>query len=244
MPRPTPAQLRLIAAWVVALALVYGAFEFGRSIAGYSAAAAFAERLGLQRRLEERGRRVAELERELAARDVSRRVDQQAQAEAQAMIGELQAELARQQQDLDFYRGLVSERFGAGNLKIQQLSVVPAGGDRSYVVEVTLVQTTLRDQLASGTLSLSLDGSRGGALTRLPMRELAADGRSQVSFSLRYFHTARIPIVLPEGFEPAALRVEFRSNRGGPEPQQQTFPWASVLEMPPAVFLTPQAGSS
>jgi hypothetical protein len=241
--RPTPDELRLATAWLVALLVVCAAFEFGRHIAGYSAATAFAQRFALALRADELGKRVEDLERTLAARDVTRRVDEQAQAETQAMIGELQAELARQQQDLDFYRGLVSERFGAGNLKIQELSVAPGEGERAYVVEVTLVQANLRDQLASGTLSLALDGARSGALVRLPMREVAAGGRSQVTFSLRYFQTLRIPIVLPEGFEPASLRVEYRSNRGGPEPQQQSFPWASVLETPPAGFLTPGPGA-
>jgi hypothetical protein len=237
--RPTPDQLRLAAAWAVALLVVYAAFEFGRTISGYSVAAAFAERFSLATRVDELGKRVKELETEVAARDVTRRVDQEAQAETQAMIGDLQAELARQQQDLDFYRGLVAERFGGGSLKIQELSVEPGEAERAYVVEVTLVQTTLRDQLANGTLSLSVDGARRGALIRLPMREVAEGGRSQVTFTLRYFQTVRIPIVLPEGFEPASLRVEFRSSRGGPDAQQQTFPWASVLEKLPAGFLTP-----
>jgi hypothetical protein len=237
--RPTPDQVRLAAAWAIALLVVYAAFEFGRTIAGYSTATAVAQRFALATRVEELGKRVKELETEVAARDVTRRVDQQAQAETQAMIGDLQAELARQQQDLDFYRGLVAERFGGGSLKIQELSVEPGEAERAYIVEVTLVQTTLRDQLASGTLSLSVDGARRGALIRLPMREVAEGGRSQVGFTLRYFQTVRIPIVLPEGFEPASLRVEFRSSRGGPEMQQQTFPWASVLETLPAGFLTP-----
>ncbi len=239
MRRPTPAQRRLALAWVVAAAVVYASFEFGRLIAGYSAATSFAQRFALALRVDELGRRIKDLEGEIAARDVTRRVDAQSQAETQAMIGDLQAELARQQQDLDFYRGLVSERFGAGSLRIQELSVSPGATAREFTVAVTLVQTTLRDQLASGTLSLALDGTRGGALVRLPMREVAEGERSQVSFSLRYFQTLRIPLVLPEGFAPASLRVEFRSNRGGPEPQTQTFPWASVLDALPAGFLTP-----
>jgi hypothetical protein len=237
--RPTPDQWRLAAAWAVAVLVVYASFEFGRTIAGYSAATSFAQRFALSLRVDELGRRVKDLEGEVARRDVTRQVDEQAQAETQAMIGELQAELARQQQDLDFYRGLVSERFGAGSLKIQQLSVTPGDGERAFVVQVTLVQTTLRDQLANGTLSIALDGARGGALVRLPMREIAVGGRSQVTFTLRYFQTLSIPLLLPEGFEPASLRVEFRSNRSGPEPQQQTFPWASVLETAPAGLLTP-----
>ena len=239
MRRPAPDTLRLAAAWAVALLVVYAAFEFGRGIAGYSAATALAQRFSAATRLDELGKRVEELEAEVAARDVTRRVDQEAQAETQAMIGDLQAELARQQQDLDFYRGLVAERFGGSSLKIQELSVEPGEAERAYVVKVTLVQTTLRDQLANGTLTLSVDGSRRGALIRLPMREVAEGERSQVTFTLRYFQTVSIPIVLPEGFEPASLRVEFRSTRGGPETQQQTFPWGSVLQAPPAGFLTP-----
>jgi hypothetical protein len=244
MRRPTRDELRLAAAWLVAVVVVYAAFEFGRDISGYSAATSFAQRFALALRVDELDKRVAELEGQVAARDVTRRVDEQAQAETQAMIGELQAELARQQQDLDFYRGLVSERFGSGSLKIQELSVSPGDAPRAYVVKVTLVQTTLRDQLANGTLSVALDGARGGALVRLPMREFAAGGRSQVTFNLRYFQTLEIPIELPEGFEPASLRVEYRSSRSGPEPQNQTFPWASVLETPPAGLLTPGAAAS
>jgi hypothetical protein len=232
--------MRLAAAWAVALLVVYAAFEFGRHIAGYSAATAFSQRLSLASRVDELGGRVKQLEAELAARDVTRRVDQQAQAETQAMIGDLQAELARQQQDLEFYRGLVAERFGGGSLRIQEVSVEPDEAERAYIVEVTLVQTTLRDQLATGTLTLALDGARRGALIRLPMREVAEGGRSQVTFTLRYFQTLRIPIVLPEAFEPASIRVEFRSSRSGPEAHQQTFPWAAVLETPPAGFLTPK----
>ena len=238
MRLPPAPRLRLALAWLLALLLAYTTFEFGRSIAGYSAASAFAQRWKLAQRVASLEREADGMRRELAERDIGRRVDQQAQTEAQAMIGELQAELARQQQDLDFYRGLVSERFGSGNLKVQELAV-QRGEAGQFVVEVTLVQTSLRDQLASGTLSVSVDGARRGALTRLGMREISAEERSQVSFNLRYFQTLRIPIVLPGDFEPAALRLEYRSNRSGPDPQQLSFPWASVLEPAPANALTP-----
>lgn len=236
-----PERLRLAAAWLVALVLLYAVFEFGRAIAGHSAITAYSQRRALAERVEQLTRAAQDLERRAAAGEVGQRIDAQAQADAQAMMGELQAELGRQQQELDFYRGLVAERFGSGNLKVQELSVREEG-PRRFVVSVTLVQTTLRDQLATGTLTIALDGSRRGALTRLSMREVSADSRSQVSFSLRYFQTLQVPLLLPEDFEPAALRLEYRSSRTGPDAQQQTFPWPAVLEPAQAGALTPATG--
>ena len=39
------------------------------------------------------------------------------------MMGELQAETARQKQELQFYRGLVVRQYGSGTLRVQELRV-------------------------------------------------------------------------------------------------------------------------
>lgn len=235
-----PGRRRHIAILAAGLLLLYGAFELGRAWAGHFALTAFLQRQALSGRVDELERSRDELERSLAVGEIVRRADQEAQSEAQAAIGELQAELARQQQELDFYRGLVAEKFGTGTLKVQELAVRPDGGVR-YTVIITLVQTAARDAIASGTLSMVLDGSRGGALTQLPMAEITPDGSKQVSFSLRYFKTLAIPLELPAGFKPTAVQLEYRSDRGGPEPQRQTFPWQAVLADLRAQPLTPGA---
>ena len=223
-----PDRLRRMAAWGIGLALLYAAFELGRSLAGHSALTAFQQRQALSGRVESLARERAALERRVAAGEIMQQADREAQSDAQAAIGELQAELAQQQQELEFYRGLVTEKFGAGTLKVQELSVRPEGGAR-YTIVVTLVQTAARDAVDKGALSVALDGSRGGALAQLPMADITPDGRKQLPFSLRYFKTLEIPIELPAGFKPAALQLEYRSDRGGPEPQRQTFPWQAVL---------------
>lgn len=221
-------RLRRIARWTVALALLYASFELGRLVAGYSGIAAFQQRQALSGRVAELESANADLTRRLAAGDIVQQADREAQSEAQSLIGELQAELARQQQELEFHRALVAEKFGAGTLKVQEMLVRPEGGAR-YTVVVTLVQTAARDAVAKGTLSLAVDGTRGSALIQLPMADLTPDGRKQVPFTLRYFKTLEIPLTLPANFRPAAVQLEYRSDRGGPEPQRQTFPWASVL---------------
>lgn len=234
----TSERLRRAAAWAVGLTLLVASFELGRTLAGHSALAAFQQRRALSARVEELAGARATLERRVAAGEIMQQADREAQSDAQAAIGELQAELARQQQELDFYRGLVAEKFGSGTLKVQQLSVRPEGGAR-YTVTVTLVQTATRDAIARGTLSVALDGTRGGALLQLPMADITANGSKQVPFSLRYFKTLEIPLELPAEFTPAALQLEYRSDRSGPEPQRETFPWKAVLADPKAPALTP-----
>ena len=236
--RMTPAGWRRLAALAVGMLLLYASFEYGRSLAGYSAYSSFMQRQALAARVDELTRKTGELERGIVAGAVSLQVDQEAQSETQAMIGELQAELARQQQELEFYRGLVEEKFGSGTLKVQELSIRDKGEAR-FAISVTLVQTATRDASASGSLTLTVNGSRGGALTQLRLGEIAEDSRDRVQFKVRYFTTVEVPVKLPEGFEPAAVQLEYRSNRSGPEPISQNFPWAAALvdDAPPA--LTP-----
>jgi len=226
--RLTSSGWRRLAALAVGLALLYAAFEYGRSVAGYSALSSLMQRQALASRVGQLDEQRLQLERRLAAREVAGRVDAEAQSEVQGMIGELQAELARQQQELDFYRGLVAEKFGTGTIKVQELTVRPAEPGR-FTVLVTLVHSATRDATATGSLTLTITGSKAGALARLALEDLTEDRRSRVDFSLRYLTTVQIPVVMPAGFTPASIELEFRSNRSGPEPIRQTFPWSGVI---------------
>lgn len=239
--RLTTAGWRRLAALAVGGVLLYGAFEYGRSAAGYFALSSLHEREALASRVRQLDAQRQLLERRLAAREVAGKVDAEAQSEAQTMIGELQAELARQQQELDFYRGLVAEKFGTGTIKVQELTVKPLQGTR-FMVAVTLVHSATRDATATGSLTLAVNGSRRGALTRVGLEDLTADRRKRVDFSLRYFTTVEVPVVLPPDFTPASVELEFRSSRSGPDPVRQSFPWSGVIASGEEAALTPGAG--
>jgi hypothetical protein len=202
-------------------------FEAGRWAAGYSVVAATADRLAARSRAQTLQEQVEGLERQVAAGEVGRRIDREAQVEAQRMIGELQAQLGRQQQELQFYRGVLAKQYAAGTLRVQEIGVQRAAGSRR-VVEVTLVQASARDSVVSGTLTLWFAGTRNGALTRLPLAQLSPTGRGSIAFSLRYFQKLDVPVELPPGFVPGGIEVELRVNRPGAEPERQSFPWPAA----------------
>jgi len=211
-------------ALVAILLALYGAFELGRWAAGYSVVDAVVERVRLEWRVAELGRAGDRLRRELAAAQTAREMDREAQREAQRMLGEMQAEAGRQQQELQFYRGVLAREFGTGVLRVRDLVVRPAGRT-SYVIEATLVQAGGRDAQARGELALWIDGTRAGAIARLDLSQVTADARRSLPFSLRYFQALQVPVTLPEGFEPASVTVELRSPAAGSAPERRTFTW-------------------
>ena len=210
-------------ATLIALIVLYGGFELGRASSGYSIVSSLLNRLEMRRQVRALGAENASLQHRVAAAEIGQRVERQAQSEAQRMIGDLQAETARQQQELQFYRGLVARQFGAGTLRVQELKIRSEEG-RRFRVLITLVQAAARDSIASGTVSFAIDGTRGGALVQLPLAEVEVNKRRELPFSLRFFQQIEVPIELPEQFQPASLQIEYRLGRGA-EPSRQTFTW-------------------
>lgn len=216
--------------WVVAviavgvLALAYGAFELGRSSAGYFVVSSMLERLDLRKRNQALEDENGELRHRVAVAEVGQQVDQQAQTDAQRMMGELQAETARQKQELQFYRGLVVRQYGSGALRVQEVRVVADDEERRYRVLITLVQATTRDTIANGTVTFAIEGKQGPEAKTLALSDVEIDKRKQFPFSLRFFQQIEVPIELPLEFRPERLHVEYRLGRN-PDPTKQSFDW-------------------
>ena len=209
---------------VAVLALAYGAFELGRTSAGYFVVSSMLERLDLSKRNQALSDENEKLRHRVAVAEVGQQVDQQAQTDAQRMKGDLQSETARQKQELQFYRGLVVRQYGSGTLRVQELRVVADEEERHYRVMITLVQAATRDTVANGTVTFKVEGQQGKEPLVLPLPEIEIDKRKQFPFSLRFFQQIEVPIELPLDFKPEHLHVEYQLGRN-PEPSRQTFDW-------------------
>lgn len=229
-----PSRWRIAALAAAALALAYGGFELGRLAAGYSVVSAMQDGIELRRRNRALAERNEALERRAAAAELGQRVDRQAQSDARQMMGELQAETARQRQELQFYRGLVARQFGAETLRVQELRVRPADEGRFRVL-ITLVQAATRDTVANGAVTLAVEGSEAGERRRLALPEIEPDQRGELPFSLRFFQQIEVTIALPEDFAPESLVIEYRLGRSA-ELQRQTFPWRVEAGTEPAAL--------
>lgn len=205
------------------LVVFYGGFELGRSSAGYGVVRSTLARMELASRNRALAEENESLRHRVATAEVAQKVDRQAQTDAQRMMGELESETARQQQELQFYRGLVARQFGTGALRVQEVQIRAAEEGRHRVL-ITLVQAATRDTVANGTVTLAVDGALDGARKRLALDEIEPGHRRSLPFSLRFFQQIEVEVALPVEFEPESLQVEYQLARA-PEPSRQIFPW-------------------
>lgn len=172
--------------------------------------------------------RVAEL-------DMARRLDRQAYGEIERTLGDLQSRLARQGDDLSFYRSIVSPADGIQGLRIQRLDVHAGAEPRQFVLSLTLVQAMRHESNVSGLAQITIAGMQGDVPTKYTVGELLDRPRAQLPFSFRYFQRIEQSVTLPEGFVPYETDVRLQSSkmRG---PVQQSFPWkltAGAASPPP-----------
>lgn len=222
---PMRRVLTAIAITLLALFALYVAYELGRFDAGYDRLAVSQERAEHEvvvGRLEKANR---ELRTRLAELDTIRIGRAREQAEVSRSIGDLQAQVARQAQELAFYRGIVAQSATSTGVKVQQIRIAAAEKTGRYKVRLTLVRSVRPEDVVSGTLVLGAEGVRNGQAASLDIAALSGGKLRELPFNFRYFQNLEPEIALPSGFQPERLTVEVRSSRKGVSPVTQTFPW-------------------
>jgi hypothetical protein len=231
MNRSLRAWLAYGVAGVLLLAGAYLCFELGRYEAGYSvldhrrAVSALNERIAQERATAD------ELRRQIAIFETSRRIDQETYAKIQANLADLQARIQSQEEELIVYRGIVSPQDGVSGLRIQSLAVVPADGERHFVLRLVLVQAIVHSRRVSGTVKLQVEGVQDGRMTSLDAADLVPDKAAyDMAYEFRYFQGLECELVFPVGFEPGRFRVDIAPNDPHAEKVEQSFEWSDVTE--------------
>jgi hypothetical protein len=206
-----------------ALAGVWGVFEAGRMLAGYSVISAERERLARNAQIRDLTAKLRDVESRLAMAEIARRVDREAEAQVEKSLAELQARLGEATQELAFYRSVVNPSDGMLGMRIQRVRVQPALAPRRYRVRVVLMQAARQEAVTSATADFTIDGVRAGRATSLPLADIGTSARV-LNFAFRYFQEAETEIELPADFLPQTIQVEVRPAKGA-SPIRQAYPW-------------------
>jgi len=149
----------LVTAVLVVLSLLYVMYELGRYDAGYDRQAVAQQRTALEVRIEHLEKDNRELRTRLAEADTIRAGRAREQAEVARALGELQAQVARQQQELAFYRGVVAQNANTLGVKIEQLRITAGARPATFIVHMSLVRSGRADSAASGTFLWTIEAS-------------------------------------------------------------------------------------
>ena len=223
---PRRCAVLIAGAAVLVLAALYAAFELGRYDAGFRVvdavrgAHAASERIrGLE---EDNTRQRGELE----AADVARRVDREGYKQVERSLGDMQSQIARLNQDLSFYRGLVQPD-SLVHVKVQTLQIVPGAVANQFGLKFVLMQTGKPEKSVSGSVTVTIEGLQRGKPQTLNLAQLAPSRPGGLAYSFRYFQDYDQLIQLPPGFEPTRVGVEIHSGRDALHGFRQAFVWKS-----------------
>lgn len=205
--------------WVLAVIVVAGVvlYGLGRAGIGPGVPGVLASLGGLRDELRDRDATINELRRQLADYDTSKTAQEEERRELARTIGELQAEVARLQQQVEFYRGVVASDNPRAPVAVRSFRIVQSLDGSAPVLRLALVQPGNPQSIVSGTLQPAVEGRRGARVERISL--------APRSFSFRYFENLELAITLPSGFVPERVTVEIQSGGRNTAPVVQSLLW-------------------
>src|ERR1700676_310123 len=207
-----------------ALGILYAAFELGRYDAGFRVVDSVRGAFSASARIRGLEAENAKQRSQLEAAEVARRVDREGYKQIERSLGDMQSQIARLNQDLSFYRGLVQPD-SVMHVKVQQMQIVPETAAGQFRLKFVLMQTGKPAAVVAGNATPSIDGLLGGKPVSLSYAQVSPTHRAGLTYSFRYFQDYDEPVQLPPGFQPTRIGVEIHSGRDVAHAFRQAFVW-------------------
>lgn len=227
-----PVRNAVIAIAVVA-ALVAGSwwlYQRGRTDGGYDARMARATEAHLRIDIEQLRQRIGQLKRRNTLLERVDRIDRDAITHLREEIEARERRIDALQEELAFYRNLVSPSDTGPGLNVRRLKLVPVPGNgRRFRIELVLTQLNSDDRHVEGRVDLSLTGDNEGEEQSLVAEELLVDGESNMNFRFKYFQTLGGVIELPQEFVPARLQLKVVPAGGRLDAIEEDYSWNSLI---------------
>src|SRR5256885_4105474 len=198
----------LIAGVLIGVLALYVTYELGRYNAGYDRQAVAQQRTELEVQIEHLEKANREMRTRLAELDTFRVGRAREQAEVARTMGDLQAQVARQSQELAFYRGVVAQGAASVGVKIEQLRITAGAHPASYIVHMSLLRSGRADTAATGSVQMSLDGTVTGGARTLDLATLTAGPQRELRYNFRYLESFEPELALPPRFKPQRLNLQ------------------------------------
>lgn len=227
---PMGRMILVITLTVLGLIGLGAAFEYGQYRAGYNIVAAVHERTQLDSSIRQLKDANGKLQGHIIELETMNAGQTREDQEVSRTIGDLQAQVARQTEELAFYRAVVAEGAPAIGVRVGTVRLSATKPPDHFLVHVSLVRAGKTDGMTTGNVTLTVDGQGlGGKPATLDSLTLAAGAAADVPYDFRYFQDLEQTVALPPGFHPEHLTVQVSATSKDVAPLTQTYPWSAVF---------------
>ncbi len=165
------------------------------------------------------------LQQELINTEQASAVDRQALEEVQDTILNFRETIAQLEEDVLYYKQIMSPENNETGLMIGQLDLVNMNDAGRVRYRLELRQVGNNDNIISGYANVNILGSQNRQEISMPLRSVAVDeDQLDIRLQFRYFQNIQGELLLPERFEPLGVQI-IAVDEGNDETVQKSFAW-------------------
>lgn len=153
-------------------------------------------------------------------------VDRKAAESFRQTVRELNADVARLEQEVGFYKGIMAPGSTDRGLRVSKIDIQAAESPQRFRYAIMLTQVVDNSAHIEGQAAINIVGQIDGKTTVLPLRDVDStiDGLG-IKFRFRYFQEVKGELTLPDGFVPEQMQVVLQSSGNKPQRVEETQQW-------------------
>ena len=169
------------------------------------------------------------LRRELATSRRTGLIDKEANKELQENLVQREKEILELNEELTFYKNLVSDEGVAPGVNVRGLTFSSLKKKpQQWRFNLVLTQVGAHKKIIKGVIELRVQGRQGDKSKALSWQDIKGKAKSKPKFGFQYFQKIEGEIILPEKFEPENVLVKVVPV-GKHSSVQQSYSWNSIL---------------
>jgi len=209
--------LMVLGAWQV--------YQIGLSSAGTELISLRGTYYGLKGTMADLQGRNEALQERIAILERSIQIDSEVYREVTRSLQKMEYDVLRQQEELAFYRGIVSPAHAKTGLRIQSLELIAGIVPLRFRYSLLLTQVARNNRHIQGVARIKVNGSQAGVPKSLSLAEVSRPMRETWNFRFRYFQSLEGELQLPVDFEPETVQVKVQPADKGKPALARTFGW-------------------
>lgn len=184
------------------------------------------ERELLRRELQAARAQTDSLRQELVNAEQAHTVDRQSLDAVQGTILDLREKIVQLEEDVLFYKQIMSPENAESGLVIGQLDLFSTPETGRFRYRLELKQLGNNDAFITGHANVSIQGLEDGVEKSLPLHVVSAsEDQVDIKLQFRYFQNIEGELVLPAGFVPEKVQILAVAEGANAKTVQKSFGW-------------------
>ncbi len=176
----------------------------------------------------------SELQQQLAIAQSGSAIDRAAVKHVRLQVKQLEDEKAQLHKELTFFKNVLAPEDKSLGIRVAAFNLQATAQPGGYRLQLVISQVAHTNPFLKGTLAVSLLGEQDGKAISIPLSLLVGEEQLKSQLGFRYFQSLPsdrdyLDFVLPDGFQPAEVKVVVKITSGKKQNFEQVFQWDQEL---------------